>query len=160
MLSLQFPTGHASPLASKLLGIDQTGLGAYTITWGIDIFKYAPPCLLYANIFYTNFTDATVNQVRTYYPDEVTGNFALEIPFKNSPANKWAFLLEVLSTWSAGRMIGPQANQSPQAIVSALPALEFLPTNWFQLAVGVQVSLLGKNTQYTYTPTLACFFSF
>ena len=120
--SVQFPTGHANPLEPKLLGIDQTGSGAYAFTWGIDIFKYVPPCLLYGNVFYTNFTDATVNQMRTYYPDEVTGNFAIEIPFKNSPSNKWAFLLEVLSTWSAGRMIGHQANQPPQAIISALPA--------------------------------------
>jgi hypothetical protein len=51
--SVQFPTGHASPLAPKLLGIDQTGAGAYAFTWGLDIFKYVPPFLLYGNIFYT-----------------------------------------------------------------------------------------------------------
>jgi len=70
------------------------------------------------------------------------------------------FLLEVLSNWSAGRMIGPKANQSPQALIRSLPALEFLPTIWFQLAAGDQVPLFGKNTQHSYTPRLNCFFSF
>jgi hypothetical protein len=158
--SVQLPTGHANPLEPKLLGLDQTGSGAYAWTYGIDIFKYLPPCLLYGNVFYTNFGDATVNGVRTYYPDVVTGNIAVEIPLKNSPANKWVFLLEVLSTWSGGRMIGHKANQTPQAIISVLPGVEFLPADWFQLALGVEVSLLGKNTQYTYTPTLALFVSF
>jgi hypothetical protein len=158
--SAQFPTGHASPLAAKLLGIDQTGSGAYTFTWGLDIFKYVPPFLLYGNLFYTNLTDATVNQARTYYPDQITGNLAVEIPLKNSPDNKWAFLLEVLSTWSAGRMIGHRTNWPSQTSISALPAVEFLPCPWMYLDVGVQVSLFGKNTPYTYTPTLALFINF
>jgi hypothetical protein len=159
-VSVQFPSGHASPLSFKLLGIDQTGSGAYALTWGLDIFRYVPPFLLYGNIFYTNYSAATVDGARTYYLDKITGNFALELPFKNSPTNNWVFLLEMLSTWDAGRLIGHQANQSPQALVSILPALEFLPTNWFQMALGVQVPLFGKNTQYTYTPTLSCWFSF
>ena len=158
--SVQFPTGHASPLEPKLLGIDQTGSGAYAFTWGLDIFKYIPPVLLYGNLFYTNFTDATVNQTRKYYPDQITANFAMEIPFKNSASNKWAFLLEVLSTWNAGRMIGHPVNQPSLGIISALPALEYIPCKWFQLSAGVQVSLFGKNTQYSYSPTLALFFNF
>ncbi len=95
-----------------------------------------------------------------YYPDQVTVNLAMEIPFQNSPSNRWAFLLEVLSNWDAGRMFGPQANQAPLAIVSLLPALEFLPFSWFNLAAGVKVDLFGKNTLYAYTPTLACFINF
>ena len=55
-----FPTGHASPLEPKFLSIDQTGGGAFSFTWGLDIFKYLPgfPVLLYANIWYTNFAMA------------------------------------------------------------------------------------------------------
>jgi hypothetical protein len=160
--SVLAPTGHARQLEPKLLDIDQTGIGAFSFTWGIDVFKYLPqvPILLYANIWYTNFTDGNVNGARIYYPDQVTVNFALEIPFKNSPSNRWAFLLEILSDWDAGRMFGPQANQASSATVSALPALEFLPTSWLHLAAGIQVSLLGKNALYGYTPMLALFLNF
>ncbi len=157
--SVLFPTGHARQLESKLLGIDQTGIGAFSFTWGIDVFKYLPqvPVLLYANFWYTNYTDGNVNGARVYNPDQVTVNFAVEVPFKNSSGNRWAFLLELLSTWDAGRMVGPKANQASAAAASALPALEFLPAPWLHLAAGVQVSLLGKNSPYSYTPMLALF---
>jgi hypothetical protein len=160
--SVLFPSGHASRLEPKLVGIDQTGLGALAFTWGIDVFKYLPdvPILLYANIWYTNYADGNAGGARVYYPDQVKVNLAMEIPFRNSPSNRWAFLLEVLSNWDAGRMFGPRANQASSAIISALPALEFLPTSWLHLAAGVQVSLWGKNSLYGYTPTLALFLNF
>jgi len=160
--SVLFPTGHASPLEPKLLGIDQTGGGAFSFTWGINVFKYLPevPVLLYANLWYTNFADGWVNGVRVNYPDNLTFNLAMEIPFKKSPDNRWAFLLEVLSNWDAGRMFGPKANQAPLALVSVLPGVEFLPCKWFTLAAGVQVPLIGKNTTYNYAPTLALYFNF
>jgi hypothetical protein len=160
--SALFPTGHASPLEPKLLGIDQTGAGAFSFTWGLNLFKYVPqvPVLLYANIWYTNFADGWVNGARVNYPDNFTVNFAMEVPLKKSPDNRWAFLLEVLSNWDAGRIFGPRANQAPLAIVYVLPGLEFLPCSWFTLAAGVQVPLIGKNTNFVYAPTLALFFNF
>jgi hypothetical protein len=160
--SVLVPTGHARQLEPKLLDVDQTGIGAFAFTWGIDVFKLLPqvPILLYANIWYTNYADGNVNGVRMYYPDQVTVNVAMEIPFKNSPSNQWALLFEILSNWDVWRMFGPQANQSSSATVSALPALEFLPISWLHLAAGIQVSLLGKNSLYNYTPTLALFFEF
>jgi hypothetical protein len=160
--SVLVPTGHARQLEPKLLDIDQTGIGAFAFTWGIDILKYLPnvPVILYANLWYTNYADGNVNGARTYYPDLVTVNFAMEIPFRNSPSNRWALLFELLSNWDAGRMFGPKANQSSSAAISALPALEFLPTAWLHLAAGIQVSLWGKNSLYSYTPTLALFFNF
>ncbi len=160
--STLFPSGHAGPLEPKLLGIDQTGTGAFSFTWGIDIFKYVPqgPVLLYANIWYTNFVDGRVNGARVIYPDNLTFNFAMEVPFQKSTSNRWAFLLEVLSSWDAGRMFGPKSNQAPLAIVNVLPAVEFLPYKWFSLAAGVQIPLIGKNTTFSYSPTLALFFNF
>ncbi len=108
-VSVLFPTGHASPLEPKFLSIDQTGLGAFSFTWGLDIFKYLPgvPVLFYANIWYTNFADGWVNRARVNYPDQVVFNLAMEIPLQKSPDNRWALLLEVLSNWDAGRMFGP-----------------------------------------------------
>jgi hypothetical protein len=160
--SALFPTGHATPLEPKLLGIDQTGGGAFSFTWGLNLFKYVPqmPVLLYANIWYTNFVDGRVNRARVYYPDQFTVNFALEVPLKKSPSNRWAFLLEVLSNWDAGRMFGPKANQAPLAVVYVLPGMEFLPCKWFTLAAGVQIPVIGKNTTFVYAPTLALFFNF
>jgi|WetSurMetagenome_2_1015567.scaffolds.fasta_scaffold83891_3 hypothetical protein len=160
--SVLFPTGHASPLEPKLLGIDQTGGGAFSFTWGLNFFKYVPqvPILLYGNIWYTNFADGWVNGARVNYPDNVTVNFAVEVPLNRSTSNRWAFLLEVLSNWDAGRMFGPRANQAPLALVSVLPGVEFLPYKWLTLAAGVQMPLIGKNTTFTYAPTLALFFNF
>jgi hypothetical protein len=160
--SVLFPTGHASPLEPKLLGADQTGGGAFSFTWGLDIFKYVPqvPVLLYWNIWYTNFADGWVKGARVNYPDNITVNFAMELPLKKSTSNRWAFLLEVLSNWDAGRMFGPRANQAPLALVSVLPAVEFLPYKWFTLAAGVQMPIIGKNTTYNYAPTLALWFNF
>lgn len=160
--SVLFPTGHASPLEPKLLGIDQTGAGAFSFTWGLNLFRYVPrvPVLLYANLWYTNFADGWVNSKRVNYPDNITLNFALEVPLKKFPENRWAFLLEVLSNWDAGRMFGPPANQAPLALVSVLPGVEFLPHKWFTLAAGVQVPLIGKNTTFSYAPTLALFVNF
>ena len=160
--SVLFPTGHASPLEPKLLGTDQTGGGAFSFTWGIDVFKYCPQVgvLLYANLWYTNNVDGWVNGARVNYPDQFIVNLAMEIPLKKSPCNRWAFLLEVLSNWDACRMFGPRSNQAPLALVSVLPAVEFLPCKWFTLAAGVQVPLIGKNTTYNYAPTLALYFNF
>ncbi len=160
--SVLFPTGHANNLQPERLGIDQTGNGAFAFTWGLDYFAYLPkvPLLFYANVWYTNFADGRVNGQRVYYPDQITVNLAFEVPLKNSPENRWAFLLEVLSNWDAGRMIGPRANQSSTVLVTILPALEFLPTERFTMALGVQVDLFGKNTHFAYTPTLAWFFNF
>lgn len=155
-----FPTGHHHHLNPNLLGIDQLGLGAYSLTVGLDLFKYVKPFLVYANIWHTNCLNGEVNGAQVYYPDQVTVNLAIEMPFQNSPSNRWALLFELLSTWDAGRMFGPPANQASSAVVSVLPALEFLPTSWVQLAAGIQVTLVGKNSLYSYTPTLAVFFNF
>jgi hypothetical protein len=66
--SVLVPTGHARQLEPKLLDIDQTGIGAFAFTWGIDVVKYLPnvPVILYANIWYTNYTDGNVNGTSTY----------------------------------------------------------------------------------------------
>ena len=57
-------------------------------------------------------------------------------------------------------MFGHKANQPSTVLVTVLPALEFLPTSWFSVALGVQVDLIGKNNPYTYAPTLSLLFNF
>jgi hypothetical protein len=156
LLIVGFPTGHHRRLNAQLLGIDQLGTGAFSFTAGVDIFKYTKPFLLYANIWYTVFTDANVNSQRVHYPDQVTLNVAVELPLNK----RWVLLCELVSTWDAGRLVGTRANQPPTAIVSVLPALEFLPTLWFNVAAGLQVDLIGKNTSYTFTPVVEFFINF
>ena len=160
--AVTFPLGASLHPPPPLLSVDQTGQGAFGFTWGLNIFRYVPqvPVLLYANLWYTNYTNSTFHGPRTYYEDQLTVNFALEFPLTKSPENRWAFLLEVLSTSDIGRVFGPPANQGTSLMINALPALEFLPSSWFRLAAGVPVSVLGKNAFFNYTPTLACFISF
>jgi hypothetical protein len=69
-------------------------------------------------------------------------------------------LCELLSTWDAGRLIGTRANQPSTAIVSVLPALEFLPTLWLNMAAGLQVDLFGKNRKFNFTPLVTFFINF
>jgi len=107
----------------------------------------------YGDIWYTAFTNGKVNGQKTFCPDQVTLNLAVELPL----SKKWVLLGEMVSTWDVGRLIGPTPNQPSTAIVSVLPAIEFLPTNWVNIAAGIKIDLIGKNTAFTYTPVVALF---
>jgi hypothetical protein len=152
-----FPTGHHLHLNPGNQGTDQLGSGAFTFTPGINLFKYAPPVLLYANFWYTMYTGAPAAAKRQYYPDRITVNLALEWPLIT---DRLVFLWELVSYYDAGRLIGPRANQAPEALISTLPALEFLPTKDWAFDVGVLIDLLGKNTSYNFTPTVSLFYNF
>jgi hypothetical protein len=156
IFSTTFPTGHHRHLNPGNLETDQLGQGAYSFTPGLNFFKNAPPFLLYGNLWYTMFTDATVAGVRTHYRDQVTVNLAAEYPLPGP----WVFLCEFVSLYDAGRVIGSRSNQPPKAIMSVLPALEFIANDDFYLAAGVLIDLWGKNTPYNYTPNFSIFYNF
>jgi hypothetical protein len=157
ILTTTFPTGHHRHLNPGNLGTDQLGQGAYTFTPGLNLFKYLPPVLLYGNLWYSMSTAATVNGVRTYYPDSVTLNLAMEYPLKEK---QLVFLLELVSSYDAGRLIGPRANQAAVTLVSVLPALEFIASKDWSFDLGVLIDLFGKNTGYHYTPNFSVFYNF
>jgi hypothetical protein len=69
-------------------------------------------------------------------------------------------LWELVSYFDAGRVIGPRANRSPQALVSTLPALEFVASKDWACALGVQIDLVGKNTSANIAPNFSIFYYF
>ena len=102
------------------------------------------------------FTDATVAGVRTRYRDQVTVNLAVEYPLPGP----FVFLGEFVSTYGAGRLLGPRSNQPPQTIMGIMPALEFIANDDLFLVAGVLIDLWGKNTSYNYTPNFSIFYNF
>ena len=151
-----FPTGHHRRLNPGRLGTDLLGAGSYAFSTGFNFFKVVRPALLYANLYYHLSTDATVAGVRIHPRDFVTLNLAMEYPL----AGRWIFLLELISTWDAGRLLGPKADQPPTALVSLLPGLEFIATGKWQFTGGVLIDLIGKNSSANVTPLLAVFYNF
>jgi hypothetical protein len=156
IFSTTFPTGHHRRLNPGNLGTDQLGRGAYAFTPGLNFFKYARPFLLYGNLWYSMFTDATVAGVRKHYRDWVTVNLAAEYPLPGP----LVFLLEFDSTYDAGRLIGSRPNQPPKALMSILPAMEFIVSDDLSLVAGVLIDLFGKNTRCNYTPNFSIFYNF
>jgi hypothetical protein len=156
IFSTTFPSGHHRRLNPGNLGTDQLGQGAYMFTPGLNFFKKAQPFLLYGNLWYSMSTDATVAGVSTHYRDWVTVNLAAEYPLPGP----WVFLGELVSAYSAGRILGPRPNQPPKALISIMPALEFIASDDLYLVAGVLIDLWGKNTTYNYTPNFSVFYNF
>jgi hypothetical protein len=157
IVTTTFPTGHHRHLNLGNLGTDQLGRGSYALTPGLNFYKYVPPVLLYANLWYTMYTGATVAGSRNYYPDRVTVNLAVEWPLVQ---NRLIFLWELVSYYDAGRLLGPRANHPPQALVSTLPGLEFMASQDWAFVAGVLIDLCGKNTSSNLTPNFSVFYYF
>ena len=94
--------------------------------------------------------------IRNYPRDYVTVNLAAEYII----TAKWVALLELTSNWDAGRLIGHQANVPSAALLSMVPGIEYMATDKFSLALGVQVDLAGKNLGANVTPLLSMTYAF
>jgi hypothetical protein len=160
-----FPTGHYRKLSPMHLGVDQIGGGAYAFTTGLNLSKWVKPFIFYANFWYSMQTafstrgedeDGNSFYSRNYPRDYVTVNLAAEYPI----TKKWVALLELTSYWDGGRLFGHQANVPPGALLSVMPGIEYMATEKFSLALGVNVSLVGKNTAATVTPLLSMVYAF
>jgi hypothetical protein len=160
-----FPTGHFRHLNPGRLDTDSLGGGTYAFTTGFNLSHYLKPFILYANLWYTFQTDYTTDDVdgqgnpvarRNHPRDFVTVNLAAEYPL----TPKWVALLELVSTWDAGRLVGPQANMAPTALFSCVPGIEYMATEKLSFALGVQVDLVGKNTTGNVTPLLSMVYAF
>ena len=68
--------------------------------------------------------------------------------------------MELTSTWDAGRLIGHRSNLAPTAFLSVLPGIEYIATDKFSLALGVQIDLAGKDTPADLTPLLSMVYAF
>ncbi len=151
-----FPTGHFRHLNPSRLGVDAIGSGSYIFTTGFNMSKYLKPFILYGNFWYSMQTAYTGDEGRVYPRDFVTVNLAAEYPI----TKKWVALLECTSFYDGGRLFGLKANTAPGALISLLPGLEFMATDKFSLAFGVNVDLAGKNTGANVTPTLSMVYAF
>jgi len=173
-----FPTGHFRRLNPGRLETDQLGSGSYNFTTGFNLSKYVRPFIFYANFWYTMSTaystrkdrsplgldengnlvegDPVSTRVRIYPRDYATVNLAAEYPL----TKKWVALLELTSTWGAGRLLGHKANIPPSALLSLVPGIEYMATDKFSLALGVNIDLLGKNTNAKIIPILSMVYAF
>jgi hypothetical protein len=184
LFATDFPTGRFRYLNPGRLGTDELGGGAYAFTTGLNVSKYVKPFVLYGNLWYTMqsaFTgredrsplvaafdaegvptgelvqgDPVATKVRNYPRDIITLNLAAEYPL----TKKWVALLELTSSWNAGRLFGHQANLPPGALISVMPGIEYMATDKFSLALGVNFDLAGKNASANITPLLSMVYAF
>jgi hypothetical protein len=183
IFSPTFPSGHFRHLNPGRLGTDQLGSGSYNFTTGLNVSKYLSPFIVYGNLWYRMGTAYTGNanrcplgrdengelvqgepvstQVRNYPRDFVTVNLAAEYPM----TKKWIALVELTSTWNAGRLIGHKANVAPTPLLnlvplSILPGIEYMATDKFSLALGVKIDLAGKSAPANIAPVLSMAYTF
>jgi hypothetical protein len=184
LFATDFPTGHFRHFNPGRLGTDEIGGGAFAFTTGLNLSKYVKPFIFYGNLWYTMQTaftsredrsplvhvldengvatgeleegDPRATNVRNYPRDIITVNLAAEYPI----TKKWVALLELTSVWDGGRLFGHQANLAPAALVSVLPGIEYMATDKFSLALGVNIDLVGKNTDAAITPLLSMVYAF
>jgi hypothetical protein len=163
--------------------MDQLGGGSYNFTTGLNVSKYLSPFIVYGNLWYTMGTaynsnedrsplvrdengelvdgDAVSTRVRNYPRDFVTVNLAVEYPM----TEKWIALVELTSTWDAGRLIGHKANVAPTPLLnlvplSIVPGIEYMATDKFSLALGVKIDLVGKDAPANIAPFLSMVYAF
>jgi len=184
LFATDFPTGHFRHFNPGRLGTDEIGGGAYAFTTGLNLSKYVKPFIFYGNLWYTMQTaftgredrsplmavldengvatgeleegDPRATNVRNYPRDIITVNLAAEYPL----TKKWVALLELTSVWEGGRLFGHQANTPTGALLSVLPGIEYMATEKFSLALGVNLDLVGKNADATITPLLSMVYAF
>ena len=103
--------------------------------------------------------DPVSTRVRNYPRDFVTVNLAAEYPI----TKKWIALLELTSSWDGGRLFGHKANVAPAApgpCAAVMPGIEYMATDKFSLALGVNIDLVGKNTDANIAPCYPWFMLF
>ncbi len=159
LFATDFPTGHFKNLNPRFLTTDLIGGGTYIFTTGFNLSKCLNPIVLYGNFWYSMSTAFTLNSLdieRVYPRDFVTVNLAAEYVI----TKKWIALLEFTNFWDGGRLIGHKANVPPQALMSVLPGIEYMATDKFSLALGVNVDYAGKAYPANVTPTLSMIYQF
>jgi hypothetical protein len=158
------PTGHASHLNPRFLGVDAIGTGALTFTTGVNLYKWVKPFLLYSNVWinspinlYKMTASASPEPVRSR--EFITFNLAAEYPINS----KFVALLEMYSTWTWDNLLTFQATQgyqTPQTLLGLMPGIEFLATDKLSLEAGASLDVMGKNGVKKFTPMLSMSYAF
>ena len=156
LFATDFPSGKFRHLSPRSLGTDAIGSGSYIFTPGINISKYVSPLILYGNVWYSMPTSFSDDDGRQYPGDFVTVNMAAEYPM----TEKWVALLELTSFWGCGRLFGPDINVPRESLLSIVPGIEYMATDKFSVAMGLNIDLIGKNTDATIAPLLSMVYAF
>jgi hypothetical protein len=156
LLATGFPTGKFKNLNPTALNTDILGGGAYFVTPGFNVSKYIKPFIVYGNLWYSMRTSVTDDGGKAYPGDFVTVNLAAEYPI----IGKWVTLLELTSSRGGGRLFGPKTNLPQESLVSIIPGIEYMATDEFSVALGLNIDLVGKNTEAAITPLLSMIYAF
>jgi hypothetical protein len=155
LFTTDFPSGKFMKVNPTALNTDALG-GGYAFTPGFNVSKYIKPFIVYGNLWYSMQTPDTVDGGKAYHGDLVTVNLAAEYPVMG----KWVALLELTSSWCAGRLFGPKTNVPQESLVSVIPGIEYMATDKFSVALGLNIDLVGKNTVAVITPLLSMIYAF
>ena len=157
VFGIGFPTGHASHLNPKFLGVDAIGTGSFAFTTGVNLYKWVKPLLIYSNIWITNPVNIYPgNSENVRSRSYVTFNLAAELPLNK----KFVALCEMYSNWTWTTITTPQGYQTPQTVLGVMPGIEFLATDKLSFSAGASFDLLGRNGVRKYTPILTAFYNF
>jgi len=156
LFAVDFPTGKFKNLNANDLETDEIGSGSYVFTPGINFSKYIKPFIVYANLWYSMSTDHTGDDGKKHPRDTVTINLAAEYPI----TEKWVALMELTSSWGAGRLFGPKANTDQEDLLSVVPGIEYMATDKFAMAFGINFDLIGRNEDATIGPLFSMVYSF
>jgi hypothetical protein len=158
------PTGHASHLNPRFMGVDAIGTGALTLSTGVNLYKWVKPFLLYSNVWinspinlYKMTASASPEPVRSR--ENIMFNLAAEYPL----SSKFVLLLEMYSTWTWSNLLPFQATQgyqTPQTLLGLMPGIEFLATDKLSLEAGASLDVLGKNGVKKFTPMFMATYAF
>jgi hypothetical protein len=156
IFSTTFPTGKFKNLNPSALNTDVLGGGAYVFTPGFNVSKYIKPFIVYGNLWYSMPTSFTDDAGKAYPGDFVIVNLAAEYPI----TKKWIALIELNSFWSSGRLFGPKTTLPRESLLSILPAIEYIATDKFSLALGLSIALVGNNSYAAISPLLSMAYAF
>ncbi|MCJ7833429.1 MAG: transporter [Deltaproteobacteria bacterium] len=154
---IKFPTGKYERMAEGKLGSDQAGNGSYEYTLGLNISKLWGTWSLHGNLWYNWVAETTIDGLKTKPGDIIYYDLAVEY----SLTKKLTALIE-LNGWEQGRT--GQNNRilekSETRSLSLLPALEWEWSEKVFFIFGCSIPLLGKNTDYGFTPSFMLNYNF
>jgi hypothetical protein len=158
LFTLGFPTNRGATLSPGTLPAEISGSRAWGFTFGLNLYKYARPIKLYANLWYFIATkDKTAADIGGGLAlesfnarDRIKFNLALEYPWRGK--GPWVLLLEMNSFFEVGPIFRPAPLSKASILVTGLAGIEYIPSPEWRFALGCSVDLFGKNALINYTP--------
>lgn len=154
---IKFPFGKYENLAGDKLGSDRTGNGSYEYFAGINVSKSVGDWAFHANLIYDWVAETTIDGVKTKPGNIWNINLAVEYSFSKN----FSFLLELLGLEQGKREENNQTMAGSEArLVSLMPALGWEINEKMFVLLGCSFGILGKNSDYGFTPALLFNYNF